>query len=157
MSLLLLGKFDFSDSLSPHTVAGCLKMYIRELKEPLVPIDLYHEFINTESKTVILLTIYISGKILGDALTTLKLLELRASFEKLPSGNRRAILMLLELFRTIAANISETKMGADNIGIVWGPNILRLYQESIESIMDMPVACAVVTDLIKNSEHFRVN
>lgn len=30
----------------PHTVAGCLKRYLRELPEPLLTYDLYPEFMS---------------------------------------------------------------------------------------------------------------
>ncbi len=99
---------------------------------------------------------FFSESLIGEQFAKLKILELKGCFERLPAIKRKTILLLLELFRTISANSSETKMGPDNIGIVWGPNILRVNQESLDSIVDIPVTCAVVTDLINNSEHFRV-
>ena len=33
-----------------NTIAGLLKMYLRELPKPLLPFDLYSRFINAASK-----------------------------------------------------------------------------------------------------------
>ena len=30
----------------PHTIAGCLKMYLRELPEPILTFDLYKEWMH---------------------------------------------------------------------------------------------------------------
>ncbi len=37
------GQFDVSTH-DPHTIAGCLKMYLRELPDPLLTSELYHEW-----------------------------------------------------------------------------------------------------------------
>ena len=38
------GQTDMS-AHDPHTIAGCLKMYLRELPDPLLTFDLYSEWI----------------------------------------------------------------------------------------------------------------
>ncbi len=35
----------------PHTIAGLLKLYLRELPEPLFPFDMYKEVIETHGKS----------------------------------------------------------------------------------------------------------
>ena len=38
------GQKDVSDH-DPHTIAGCIKMYLRELPEPLLKFELYSEWL----------------------------------------------------------------------------------------------------------------
>ena len=38
------GQKDLSEH-DPHTIAGCIKMYLRELPEPLLKFDLYSEWL----------------------------------------------------------------------------------------------------------------
>lgn len=43
------GKIDLPQESDPHCVAGLLKLYLRELPEPLCTYDLYDQFIAASS------------------------------------------------------------------------------------------------------------
>jgi hypothetical protein len=38
----------FDSSTDPHVVSGVLKLYIRELADPLIPFDMYNQFISVD-------------------------------------------------------------------------------------------------------------
>ena len=41
----------FEDSTDPHVVAGLLKLYVRELPDPLLPFESYNDFISINEVT----------------------------------------------------------------------------------------------------------
>ena len=43
-------KLDFSEVADPHVVPGLLKLFLREMPEPLLTFTLYRRFINCNSK-----------------------------------------------------------------------------------------------------------
>jgi hypothetical protein len=103
-------KDDFrSEIKNPHASAVVLKKWLRELNPPLIPSDMYK-----------------------DALKIGRLSELDpysvVSFVmRLPEGNRIVLEELIILLRQIssAENVKLTKMTADNLSIVFSPNLLK--------------------------------
>ncbi|RMX45842.1 hypothetical protein pdam_00022703 [Pocillopora damicornis] len=92
-----------------HAVAGLLKMYLRDLPEPLFTDDLYIKFVEANG-------------IKDPEEKKKKMMEL---FESLPKPNRLTIIYLLDHLRRLSEHQEQNKMGQNNLATVFGPNVLR--------------------------------
>ncbi|XP_047664053.1 GEM-interacting protein isoform X1 [Tachysurus fulvidraco] len=112
---------DLSD-LSPHDITSVLKLFFKDLPEPLLTFDLYTDFINT-GKEIQRLTerehSAESAQIIENILSNLKQILAR-----LPPCNYSTLqYMMAHLFRI--SECEENKMSPGNLGIVFGPTLLR--------------------------------
>jgi hypothetical protein len=101
-----------------HTVAGVLKLFFRELPEPLLTYELYDTFLAAVSAP--------------DLPTQLE--YIREVVNALPVGNR-AILDYLMQFLKKVSQVTENQMTAQNIAIVFAPNLIRPKIETYEIIL----------------------
>jgi hypothetical protein len=92
----------------PHTVAGCLKRYLRELPEPILTYELYTEFMSSVQ--------------LADTNTTLQ--KMNDLLLQLPPSHNANLKYLLAFLHEFAQYHEMTKMTTGNIAIVMGPNLL---------------------------------
>jgi len=118
--------------LNIHTTAGALKLYIREQYEPLIP---YEHFSN-----------YIS-QLVNDTITTKDLLQLLA---KVSADNIRVIKRILRTLIILARHSELNKMDANNMGIVFGPNLFKSKPDSINIFSEAKYSNESVTLLISN-------
>jgi hypothetical protein len=99
--------FDLS-RFSVHTFAACLKQYLRSLPTPLLPYDLYDEFLK---------------------LCTLQRAEIlpriRSLLSKLSKIRLGTLCKLLIFLKTIAMKSNDNLMTTSNLSIVFGVNCLR--------------------------------
>ncbi|KAJ8387872.1 hypothetical protein AAFF_G00149070 [Aldrovandia affinis] len=124
-------KPSFDSSTDVHTVASLLKLYLRELPEPVVPFSRYQDFL-------------LCGK---QILTDRKqgLLELKTVLHELPVANFNLLNYICQFLNEVQAYSSSNKMTIQNLATVFGPNILRPKAEDPESIMG---GAAVVQQLM---------
>ncbi|KAH9830765.1 uncharacterized protein C8Q71DRAFT_716454 [Rhodofomes roseus] len=95
----------------PHILASLMKLWLRELCDPLVPDELYHECIRASKSPEACVSIV----------------------QRLPTINRRVVLFVisfLQLFLDEKVS-SVTKMTSPNLALVMAPNLLRCNSESI--------------------------
>ncbi|XP_066502675.1 rho GTPase-activating protein 24 isoform X2 [Hoplias malabaricus] len=109
------------DSTDVHTVASLLKLYLRELPEPLVPFCRYQEFLLCGKKIP-------SDREQG-------LLELRNLLHELPVANFNLLKYICQFLNEVQSYSSSNKMSIQNLATVFGPNILRPKAEDPESII----------------------
>ncbi|KAL3315366.1 Rho GTPase activating protein 39 [Cichlidogyrus casuarinus] len=93
----------------PHIAASLLKMWLRELEEPLIPSSLEQ-----------------ASLALGLSATD-KAPEVQALVRKIPALNRRCLIYLFKLLQFLARpeNADKTRMDARNLATVIGPNLFR--------------------------------
>ncbi|XP_055924438.1 uncharacterized protein LOC129956526 isoform X3 [Argiope bruennichi] len=91
-----------------HCVASLLKMYFRELPNPLLTFHLYDKFVNAVQ-----------------ADEDLRLLKLRDVVQQLPPPHYRSLEYLMRHLSKVAAHGFQTGMTPKNVAIVWAPNLLR--------------------------------
>ncbi|XP_051533214.1 rho GTPase-activating protein 24-like isoform X3 [Myxocyprinus asiaticus] len=109
------------DSTDVHTVASLLKLYLRELPEPLVPFSCYEEFL-------------VCGKrIPSDREQGLQ--ELRILLHELPVANVNLLKYICQFLNDVQSYSNINKMSIENLATVFGPNILRPKAEDPESII----------------------
>ncbi|GBM58957.1 Rho GTPase-activating protein 32 [Araneus ventricosus] len=91
-----------------HCVASLLKMYFRELPNPLLTFHLYDKFVNAVQ-----------------ADEDVRLLKLRDVVQQLPPPHYRSLEYLMRHLSKVAAYGFQTGMTPKNVAIVWAPNLLR--------------------------------
>ncbi|KAA0191086.1 hypothetical protein HAZT_HAZT001976 [Hyalella azteca] len=91
-----------------HCVGSVLKMYFRELPNPLLTYQLYESFVAAVTQS-----------------EEERLLHVRDVVRQLPPPNSRTLEYLIRHLARVACHSSETGMTPKNIAIVWAPNLLR--------------------------------
>lgn len=101
----------------PHLPASLLKLWYRELHEPLIPNEFYEECISNCDQADKCLHVINS---------------------KLPPINRLVFVYLIKFLKVFAAaeNVAVTKMDANNLSMVMAPNCLRCKSNDPKTIME---------------------
>ncbi|CAN2389034.1 regulation of cell shape [Pristimantis euphronides] len=97
-----------------HVVTGALKMFFRELPDPLFPHSFFEQFVEA---------IKISE-------SDRQIRTLRTLVSRLPPCNRDTMKALFEHLRKIVVNASANLMSTQSLGIVFGPTLLRAENDS---------------------------
>ena len=105
------GKDLVKEGMEVHAIAGALKTYIRELPESLIPSRMYNTFCNLVND---------DGSVDIGALKSATLL--------LPARSSGVLDSILAFCRVILQHTDVNRMSDMNLGIVWGPTILRSNQ-----------------------------
>nr|P46941.1 RecName: Full=WW domain-containing protein tag-325 [Caenorhabditis elegans] len=92
-----------------HVLTGALKLFFRELTDPLFPISLHKE--------------YTSAMQMPNATTRFKKFEELLS--RLPNENRETLKMLLRHLNRVASHSSQNRMQQHNLAIVFGPTLFH--------------------------------
>ncbi|XP_050980442.1 rho GTPase-activating protein 22 [Labeo rohita] len=115
-------KPQFDSNTDVHTVASLLKLYLRELPEPVVPFCKYEDFLTCAQ---ILAKDEEEGiQELGKLVTTL------------PAANYNLLKYICKFLDEVQSHSNENKMGVQNLATVFGPNILRPKMEDPVAIME---------------------
>jgi hypothetical protein len=114
--------FDLNGCTDPHVPASLLKLWLRELAEPLIPAFAYDECIEI-------------GKKECDENVSVLALEL---IESLPEINRLVIDYMINFLKIIARpeNQKYTKMTLANLAMVFAPNFLRCPSDNPQTIFE---------------------
>uniref|UniRef100_A0A5F4W301 Rho GTPase-activating protein 15 n=1 Tax=Callithrix jacchus TaxID=9483 RepID=A0A5F4W301_CALJA len=97
-----------------HVVTGALKMFFRELPEPLFPYSFFEQFVEAIKKQ--------------DNNTRIK--AVKSLVQKLPPPNRDTMKVLFGHLTKIVAKSSKNLMSTQSLGIVFGPTLLRAENET---------------------------
>uniref|UniRef100_A0A1A8AP57 GEM interacting protein n=1 Tax=Nothobranchius furzeri TaxID=105023 RepID=A0A1A8AP57_NOTFU len=111
---------DLSD-LSPHDVTSILKHFFKELPEPLLTFDLYNDFI-TVGKAIQHLSERETSPEPSDIMNIVQ--ELREQLQRLPLYCYKTLQHLVSHLQKVSENY-DNKMSPSNLGIVFGPTLLR--------------------------------
>ncbi|KAG9346739.1 hypothetical protein JZ751_007053 [Albula glossodonta] len=114
-------KPSFDSSTDVHTVASLLKLYLRELPEPVVPFSLYEAFL-------------LCGKV-APADRKQALEDLKQLLHELPVANFNLLHYICRFLHEVQSYAHINKMSAQNLATVFGPNILRPKVEDPETII----------------------
>mmetsp|Transcript_110592 Transcript_110592/g.165586 ORF Transcript_110592/g.165586 Transcript_110592/m.165586 type:complete len:663 (-) Transcript_110592:120-2108(-) len=131
------------DCSSPHCAAGLLKLYLRDLPEPVFTFSFYEIFIalyGTVTNEAVRVTYY---KIIVDAL---------------PTPNRLLLFRILPFLANVVKYAEVNKMAIHNVATVFGPNILRSADNSAMAMIQGTAAVNAITcDMIQNYEEIVEN
>ncbi|XP_062979110.1 rho GTPase-activating protein 9 isoform X2 [Elgaria multicarinata webbii] len=116
-----------------HVLTGALKLFFRELPEPLVPYSLFDDFIT-------------SVKLPDSKERVSKLVGL---IQSLPQPNRDTLHYILVHLRKVMEHSGVNRMTTQNIGIVFGPTLLR-HERDVASLVEGMVYQNQVVELLLN-------
>uniref|UniRef100_A0A4W4E1E2 Rho GTPase activating protein 22 n=1 Tax=Electrophorus electricus TaxID=8005 RepID=A0A4W4E1E2_ELEEL len=115
-------KPQFDSNTDVHTVASLLKLYLRELPEPVIPFGKYEDFLTC-------------AKLLAkDEEEGLR--ELGQQVKTLPPANFNLLKYICKFLDEVQSHSAENKMSVQNLATVFGPNILRPKMEDPVAIME---------------------
>lgn len=105
------GFYNLDNIDDPHVPASLLKLWLRELQDPLIPDEMYNDCISCAEDPE-------------------KVTQMIAS---LPSINRRVILFVISFLQKFLDErvMKLTKMTAVNLAVVFAPNLLRCASDSM--------------------------
>ena len=109
-----------------HSVAGLLKMFFRELREPLLTYALYDDFIQCSAAL---------GTCTDPTFHT-RVGGLNQLLGRLPPGHRDLLLHLVMFLKEVTKHAATCKMTVGNCAAVFGPNLLRPQAEMLEHLAD---------------------
>lgn len=143
---------------SPHDISNVLKLYLRQLPEPILSFRLYHELVGLAKDS---LKAEAEAKVASrgradpaetEAAAVAMAGRLRELLQDLPPENRATLTYLLRHLRRIVAVEQDNKMTPGNLGIVFGPTLLRPRPTeatvSLSSLVDYPHQARIVETLI---------
>ncbi|KAM6951325.1 rho GTPase-activating protein 22 [Aplochiton taeniatus] len=105
-----------------HTVASLLKLYLRELPEPVIPFSKYEDFLSCAQ---------LLAKDEEEGVQ-----ELGRQVYTLPLANYNLLKYICKFLDEVQSHSKENKMGVQNLATVFGPNILRPKMEDPVAIME---------------------
>ncbi|KAF6080502.1 Rho GTPase activating protein 26 [Phyllostomus discolor] len=118
------------------TITSALKTYLRMLPGPLMMYQFQRSFIkaakleNQESRVS----------------------EIHSLVHRLPEKNRQMLQLLMNHLANVAKNHKQNLMTVANLGVVFGPTLLRPQEETVAAIMDIKFQNIVIEILIENHE-----
>lgn len=146
----------------PHFVASVLKLYLRQLPEPLLTFKQYQNFIQVakDSMNLKLGANEIEHMNSADAAQYEEnIRQLHEIVKQLPPSNFYTAAKLIRHLKRVAENCEENQMSCANLAIVFGPTLLRPEGDpsSLAAVMDMSHQTKAVELLILNSHIFSVD
>lgn len=125
-----------------HVVASLLKSYLRELPDPLLTFNLYHEFS--------------SAAMIPNERD--RKLAIRHSVSKLPDGHYENLKYLMKFLELLAQNSNYNKMNSHNLAIVMSPNLLWSQIQSdadiAQSMNNTTAVNTVIESMISDWEFY---
>uniref|UniRef100_A0A8C5MKM6 Rho GTPase activating protein 15 n=1 Tax=Leptobrachium leishanense TaxID=445787 RepID=A0A8C5MKM6_9ANUR len=119
-----------------HVVTGALKMFFRELPEPLFPYCFFEQFVEAIK--------------IQDNDQRVK--DIRILVKKLSPSNRDTMRALFEHLKRIVENASVNLMSTQSLGIVFGPTLLATQNDTENMAVWMVYQSQIVELMVMESE-----
>eukprot|EP00127_Corallochytrium_limacisporum_P003342 Clim_evm31s148 gene=Clim_evmTU31s148 len=120
-----------------HAIAGALKLYFRELPDPCVPFSSYEQFIQ-------------AGKVEDH---DQQLVALSQCVDGMPLEHRDTLAVMCTFLQRVVAHSEQNKMQASNMGIVFGPTLLRSPDDQ-RALRDSGTCNKIMTTLVTYADWF---
>ncbi|XP_051540133.1 rho GTPase-activating protein 25 isoform X1 [Myxocyprinus asiaticus] len=129
----------FPSDTDVHTVGSLLKLYLRELPEPVVPWTQYQDFLDS---TLVL-----------DAATAAGKEKLEKQISLMPKVNYNLLSYICRFLFEVQQNSKVNKMSVENLATVMGVNLFKPQVEDAISMMKgTPMIQKVMTVMIRHHE-----
>eukprot|EP01130_Rhizamoeba_saxonica_P008084 TRINITY_DN3268_c0_g1_i1.p1 TRINITY_DN3268_c0_g1~~TRINITY_DN3268_c0_g1_i1.p1 ORF type:complete len:749 (-),score=176.43 TRINITY_DN3268_c0_g1_i1:23-2269(-) len=129
---------DLSDEIDSHAVAGLLKLYFRELPEPIMTYQLYSSFLHAQS--------------LQNEHQRRR--NVRHLIKELPEVNRAIMKALMAFLGRVDEYREINKMAIHNLATVFAPNLLKPENSNpLQLVEDTPLVNGLVHTLITQYDY----
>uniref|UniRef100_A0A3Q2NWM1 Rho GTPase-activating protein 26 n=1 Tax=Fundulus heteroclitus TaxID=8078 RepID=A0A3Q2NWM1_FUNHE len=118
------------------TITSAIKYYLRMLPAPLMTYQYQRSFIKAAK--------------MDNPEARVK--EIHALVHRLPEKNRQMLELLMKHLANVASHHQQNLMTVANLGVVFGPTLLRPQEETVAAIMDIKFQNIVVEILIEHHE-----
>eukprot|EP01112_Ceratiomyxa_fruticulosa_P022986 TRINITY_DN860_c0_g1_i1.p1 TRINITY_DN860_c0_g1~~TRINITY_DN860_c0_g1_i1.p1 ORF type:complete len:411 (+),score=102.45 TRINITY_DN860_c0_g1_i1:1044-2276(+) len=128
------------NSTSPHDIAGAMKLYLRELPQPIIPSDQFSTFVDTQR--------------IEDSPSAVQ--KLKQKIKELPDENYQILDSLFKLLSSVTEKSVTNKMNAHNIGVCFGPNLLRAppgMGGGADMLSEIQLQCNVVSCILNHKDY----
>ncbi|XP_072309131.1 rho GTPase-activating protein 42 isoform X2 [Eucyclogobius newberryi] len=116
------------------TITSGLKNYLRCLSEPLMTFKLHKDFIMAAKSDD----------------QNYRVCAVHALVHKLPGRNREMLELLIKHLVTVSTQSQFNLMTVSNLGVVFGPTLMRSQEETVAAMMNIKFQNIVVEILIEN-------
>ncbi|XP_055692236.1 rho GTPase-activating protein Graf [Lutzomyia longipalpis] len=123
-----------SDLLESKTIASALKHYLRNLNEPLMTFRYHKDFIAAAKMDT----------------RIQRLSQVHTLVYRLPKSNFEMLEIVIRHLKAVSMKCHKNKMSVFNLGVVFGPTLLRAVSETVASILDIKFNNVVIEILIEN-------
>ncbi|KAJ7310371.1 hypothetical protein JRQ81_007282 [Phrynocephalus forsythii] len=117
------------------TITSSLKFYLRNLSEPIMTYKLHKELVSAAKSENL----------------DYRLGAIHALVYKLPDKNREMLELLIRHLVHVCEHSKENLMSPSNMGVIFGPTLLRAQEDTVAAMMNIKFQNIVVEILI---EHF---
>uniref|UniRef100_A0A1L8DMI0 Putative oligophrenin-1 n=1 Tax=Nyssomyia neivai TaxID=330878 RepID=A0A1L8DMI0_9DIPT len=131
---LFISDDQYSDLLESKTIASALKHYLRNLNEPLMTFRHHNGFIAAAKMDT----------------RIQRLSEVHTLVYRLPKSNFEMLEIVIRHLKAVSMKCHKNKMSVFNLGVVFGPTLLRAVSETVASILDIKFNNVVIEILIEN-------
>ncbi|XP_044748159.1 rho GTPase-activating protein 26 isoform X2 [Coccinella septempunctata] len=129
-----LSGLDDPQEWESKTITSALKNYLRNLPEPIMTYRYHNGFIAAAK-----------NKDVG-----MRVNDIHTLIYRLPKLNMEVLRILLKHLTNVAAKSEKNLMTTSNLGVCFGPTLLRPEEETVASITDLKFYNVVVEVLIEN-------
>ncbi|XP_034655739.1 rho GTPase-activating protein 26 isoform X2 [Drosophila subobscura] len=126
----------YRELMESNTIASALKMYLRNLSEPLMTYHYHTHFIEAAKQEGL----------------HQRINEVHKLVYKLPQPNFEMLDMVIKHLTEVSRKYDKNKMSVFNLGVVFGPTLLRPLEETVAAILDIKFNNIVINILIDNYE-----
>ncbi|XP_073828419.1 GTPase regulator associated with FAK isoform X2 [Musca autumnalis] len=131
----------YRDLMESNTIASALKTYLRNLNEPLMTYRYHSGFIEAAKQESLNQRVH----------------EVHKLVYKLPQPNFEMLDMVIRHLTEVSRKFEKNKMSVFNLGVVFGPTLLRPQEETVAAILDIKFNNIVINILIDNYERIFKN
>lgn len=124
------------ETYNVHVIAGILRLFLRELPEPLLTFELYEPLV--------------ALSVLLKESPEKSVTELKSRLIKLPRGNFVVLKYLTGFLQRVCVHTSNNKMTPSSLSVIFGPNLLRPEKETIQHSLQVPAVNSVIEAIIVN-------
>ncbi|KAL7019473.1 hypothetical protein ACKWTF_011131 [Chironomus riparius] len=124
------------DVLESKTIASALKQYLRKLKEPLMTYRYFNGFLAAAKQEQHIQRIS----------------DVHALTHRLPKNHFEMLDIIVQHLKKVASKSHKNKMSIFNLGVVFGPTLLKASEDSLAAVLEIKFNNLVIEILIENYE-----
>ncbi|KAK3699940.1 hypothetical protein QZH41_016614 [Actinostola sp. cb2023] len=119
------------------TITSALKQYLRNMCPPVFTFDYHEDFLDAVRQDTY----------------DKRIAKLKKLVQAIPENNRKLIIIIMSHLKNVAAHANKNLMAASNLGVVFGPTLMKSKEETMAAIMNLKYQSVVIELLIKEYDN----